>query len=33
VIDTAARPDLDVIEALARGCDVLIVPTNTRPSL
>jgi chromosome partitioning protein len=28
VIDTAARPDPDVIETLARGCDFLIVPTT-----
>jgi chromosome partitioning protein len=28
VIDTAARPDPDVIETLAKGCDFLIVPTT-----
>jgi chromosome partitioning protein len=28
VIDTAARPDPEVIETLARGCDFLIVPTT-----
>jgi chromosome partitioning protein len=28
VIDTAARPDLEVIETLAKGCDFLIVPTT-----
>lgn len=28
VIDTAARPDADVIETLARGCDFLIIPTT-----
>lgn len=28
VIDTAARPDQEVIDALAAGCDFLIVPTT-----
>ena len=29
VIDTAARPDPDVLKVLADGCDVLVIPTTT----
>jgi len=28
VIDTAARPDADVLKVLADGCDVLVIPTT-----
>ncbi len=28
VIDTAARPDSDDFEALAKGCDLLVIPTT-----
>jgi chromosome partitioning protein len=29
VIDTAARPDPEVLKVLADGCDVLVIPTTT----
>ena len=29
VIDTAARPDPDVLKVLADGCDMLVIPTTT----
>ena len=29
IIDTAARPDPDVLKVLADGCDVLVIPTTT----
>ena len=29
IIDTAARPDPDVLKVLAEGCDVLVIPTTT----
>ena len=29
VIDTAARPDPDLLKVLADGCDVLVIPTTT----
>ena len=29
VIDTAARPDPDVLRVLADGCDCLVIPTTT----
>ena len=28
IIDTAARPDPDVLKVLANGCDVLVIPTT-----
>src|ERR1700733_7851640 len=29
IIDTAARPDPDVLKVLADGCDLLVIPTTT----
>jgi chromosome partitioning protein len=29
IIDTAARPDPEVLKVLADGCDVLVIPTTT----
>lgn len=29
IIDTAARPDADLLKVLADGCDLLVIPTTT----